>query len=232
MSQKKLAKVKHDLFIKCAAVEDVTFWKKIFEACAYGQFPKGMTYKSNTIYYKKGKKKTSIAKPIPENAEDAVNVVKTLFRSEIGLISIDEYTKSQIESRKKLESISLAKDARWKDIRAPTTQMQMIYLYVSAQVTQLGLSRFEGEQLLSCVVLGILTERITSDDITLDTNIGRIHNIDHLYRGAYGFFIDKPIIAAPYKPIKYDNTVNQKPIGENWGKIVESYNKQAKTKGI
>ena len=72
-------KVKHPLFLKCAELESIPYWKSLMESCAYGHLPKGITYKNNTIYYKKPRRKQATIYNIPENEEEALTKLEGHF---------------------------------------------------------------------------------------------------------------------------------------------------------
>jgi hypothetical protein len=220
-------KIKFDLFIKCRDLESAAFWKTIFESCAYGKFPKGMTYKPGILYYKKGKRKAVITHVIPDEAEKALEVIKNIFRTDSGVISVDEYTKSQLELQRYFKNSELSQEAKWKDIRAPTTKNHLIHIYVSEVQKKNELTAFEAEQLQSCIAIGLLTEKLLPEDITLDAENVRIEDIKHIQHGPNGFHIDRnfqvPLIACKTAAVS-----TQKSATLGWSKYVEAYNSHLK----
>lgn len=194
----RVKKVKHSLFMNCAEIEPTAFWKTILQSCAYGSFPKGMTYKNNTIYYRKTKRKPGITVEVSDIPEQALETIKNTFRNDIGVVSSDEYSKKQAILFTKLKDLCLDEKAKWKDIRAPTVRHQMICAFAYNKGQEEEKTRYEIEQLMACIIMGILIEQLTSDDIIISPTEGKIIDIEHLeYDPEKGYYIDKP-----FKPMR------------------------------
>lgn len=186
-------KVKHQLFMECAAVEPIVFWKNLFESCAYGHFPKGTVFKTGVLYYRKGKKKQSVGIPISENVPEALAEMKKIFRDEIGILSNDETSRAKIEMYRMLEETKLPEDAVWKDIRAPTVKQLMIHIFVMELKKEMQLTDYEVEQLSACIVLALMTGQLSGEDMILDARNGRLGYIQGLKKGTQGFYVDQPL---------------------------------------
>jgi hypothetical protein len=223
----RIPKIKFELFIKCRDLETATFWKNIFESCAYGKFPKGMTFKSGILYCKKAKRKAGANHIIPEEPEKALEILKSVLRSEIGLISMDEYTTSHMHLYQYFKESELSKEAKWRDIRAPTIRKHLIHGYVIELQHKLKLTHFEAEQLQSCITVGLLTETLVPEDITLDGENVKVTDIKHVKRNAVGFYIDRTV-QVTLDGCKMVMASSQKAASLGWSNYVEKYNTHLK----
>jgi hypothetical protein len=226
MSTTKLGrakKLKHPLFVECAAIEPIIFWKSLFEGCAYGNFPKGTVFKNGVMYYRKGKKKQSVGIPISENPKDALIQVKDIFRSEIGLLSGDETSKAKVEIYRKLKETKLPDNAVWKNIRAPTVKQLMIHIFVMEVRKEMRLTDYEAEQLNSCIVLALITGQLESDDMILDAKNGRLGAVAGLKKGAQGFYIERPLKSYSVKFEKAQNDQKQVCAGSTYATYAKRY---------
>jgi hypothetical protein len=217
-------KVKYDIFMECAKAEPIDFWKNVLESCAYGQFPKGMTYRDHILYYKVGKKKAPITRHISENVEEAKKSVIDFFKAEVGYISRDEVLRRKIQMHLKLEQSLRPHDTVWKDIRAPTTQKQIVINYALKQQETLGLSDDLTNQLIMVILIGLSLETIVSDDIEMDRGV--ILEIDNLERLENGYFTvrRKRTVRIPYAP-KQEKQYSQKSFYDGWDKRMGAYTK-------
>ena len=161
------------------------YWKQIFENCAVGVFPKGISYKDGVVYAKKGKKKpTRFVLPIqPKEAADGF---KKFLHKELGEISIDELTRKRSNLDIALRQNVTPKDITWAQIRAPTVKTQLIAMYVSQMKDELELSEEESQNLKTVLNAGLASKQITADDIIMENNkIVNILNIDVDDRGFF-----------------------------------------------
>jgi len=185
-------KIKYDIFMECAKTESIQFWKTILEQCAYGQFPKGMSFRDGAIVYKKSKTKQPITKFLPENIEDAKKTVIDFLRTDIGYNSRDEILLQQLEASLKMKEILRKHDTVWKDIRAGSTKRQMICIYVQMKKEKMKLTNHQATQLYDCIINGLALGTLIGDDIEMDR--GTILDIDNIDRLSNGFFTTRRII--------------------------------------
>lgn len=179
-------KVKHDIFMECAKTEKMPFWKHILEDCAYGQFPRGMTFREGMLFYKKGKHKSASTKHLPENVQEAKTAVINFFKNEIGVLSKDEILRQKMAMRVKMGEILRPHDTVWKDIRAPTTQRQILLNYALTQQDHLNLNIDQAYQLYTVLVVGLAIGTIIPDDIEMDRGV--IISVDNIERLPNGYF--------------------------------------------
>ena len=177
---------KHDCFLSYAIAELTPYWKQIFENCAMGVFPKGISYKDGIVYAKKGKKKPTRF-VLPVQPREAADEFKRFLHKELGEISIDELTKKRSNLDVALRQNIAPKDTTWAQIRAPTVKTQLIALYVSDMKSELDLSEEEAQNLKTVLNAGLAAKQITADDITMENN--RIVNIANIDVDDRGFFL-------------------------------------------
>jgi hypothetical protein len=217
------SRIKHEIFLEYAKKETSIFWKTILENCAFGQFPKGMSFRDGTIFYKKGRGKQPLTKYIPENIEEGKNFIIDFLRNDVGFHSRDEVTKQQLENRVRLAECLRPHDTVWKDIRAASTQRQIIANFISVQQEKLRLTEDEANQLYATIIVGLALGTLTGDDIEMDR--GTILNIDNIVRLDNGYFTAK---IAPIEPITFkpeNKEVKQKSINDGWDKYIATYQK-------
>jgi hypothetical protein len=183
-SKKKV--VKHDCFLTYANLEMAPHWRKVFEDCAYGTFPKGISYKDGVVYCKKAKKRP-VTHIMASKPEDALVGFKKFLHKELGEISIDDLTRKRLNLDIALKNNMMAKDTKWSEIRAPTVKHQLIILYVSEVKSQLQLTDEEAHNLKSILILGIGSKQITADDIIMENN--KIIEINGVDCDDCGFFL-------------------------------------------
>lgn len=216
-------KVKHDIFMECAKTEPTQFWKNILESCAYGQFPKGMSYRDGVIFYKKNKTKQPITKYLPENIEEAKQTVIDFLRTDIGFQSKDEVLRQQLETRVKLNEIIRPHDTVWKDIRAASTQKQIIAMYVDRQREILKLNIDQANQLFTTIIIGLSLGTILPDDIEMDR--GTILEIENIDRLPTGYYTTRRPIPEPMPIYNEQEEINQTSISDGWHKYNQNYQK-------
>jgi hypothetical protein len=217
-SRKKTTK--HECFVVYATLEPTPHWRKLFEDCACGVFPKGVSYKDGIVYCKKAKKRptTHVLASEPQFAID--NLKKFLYK-ELGEISIDDLTKKRLNLDIALRENIMSKDTQWSEIRAPTVKQQLVALYVSEMKSELDLTEEEAHNLKTVINLGLGSKQITADDVIMENN--KIVEITGIDCDDSGFFLAK----APPIP-NITRKVPQSKDGqamcmEGWEKKLNSY---------
>lgn len=218
---KKAPTIKYPIFAACRDIEEIPFWRDVFEKCAYGTFRQGLLFKDSVLSFKKGKKKPTVSCYVPEDPKDALIVVKIFFRKEMDVISVDEVTKKKIEMNIAIRENKVSTDLKWKDIRAPTTRQQMISSYVH-HISKAGeLTRGETNNLHTTINVGINCGTIWPDDIVIRE--GKIVDILGVDRDANGFFTTRyPPPVKVFVPRVVEKQ-KQERSGTQWAKIQAQY---------
>ena len=212
--------LKHPIFEACKDLEVSPFWKALFEAYSYGQFPKGLIFQNDTLSYKK-MKKVAMTCYVPADPSEALHVIKHFLRNEVGVISVDEITKKKIEMTIALRKNALPVDATWKEIRAPTTKQQMIALFCFKMMELCDMTPAETNSLFITINVGLICETITYDDIILIG--GTISEIKGLRRDEYGFYTERRVKPVKLVLLKNEHKTKQAPTSKNWPKIRQQY---------
>lgn len=223
MSTRKTTRDKNlriPIFEACQNLEVSPFWKTLFEAYSFGQFPKGLTFQNDTLTFKK-LKKAAMTCHVPSDPNEAINVIKHFLRNEVGVISVDEITKKKVEMTLALRKNKIASDATWKDIRAPTTRQQMIALFCFKMMELCDMTPAEVNSLFITINVGLICETITPEDIILEG--GTIQEIKGLRRDEYGFYTEKTVKPVKLMLTKYEHKHKQAPTSKNWSKIRQQY---------
>ncbi|MFS8159015.1 MAG: hypothetical protein ACMG6E_02160 [Candidatus Roizmanbacteria bacterium] len=221
-NQMRSKKVKYPLFEQCAELEKIQFWKIAFTNCAYGQFPKGVIFREDTLFYRKKARAEPKTFRIPSNPEEAIEVLKEIFKTHIGIVSMNELTEEYLRNCAYMESkVKMKNDILWKEIRAPTTKLHMISLYVSKIQQQTGSSRYLAEQMYVTIVVGLAIGTLIPEDIILENcSIAEIKNLQ-LNEDGYSTVRTAEYIEEEYEPpMKQQDRQRLMPI---WHKYVQEY---------
>jgi hypothetical protein len=211
---------KHDCFLNYAVAELTPYWKQVFENCAVGVFPKGISYKDGIVYAKKGKKKATRF-ILPVQPREAADGFKKFVHKELGEISLDELTKKRSNLDVALRQNSAPKDTTWAQIRASTVKTQLLALYVSEMKSELELTEEEAQNLKLVLQAGLASKQITADDITLENNkIVNIANIDVDDRGFFLTTKSEPVAICMKVP---KGAHGQSSCMVGWDKKVEAF---------
>ena len=216
-------KIKHELFQKCAELEDSPYWKTIFQGCSYGSFPQNMTFKNGILYHRKGRRKQPTTYCISADPEQAVEDMKEALRKEKNLISVDELTEKRIRAREKLQEITLPEDSEWNDVSKSSLSKNLIISTYVREVKQgLKLSDDEAGQLFQCLIVGIFTGVIGNDDIKMRQ--GEILEVSKIKRMSTGFVLTElPPVNKPKPQTKKKH--NQTKCSNGWDKHCAAYSR-------
>ena len=161
-------KIEHEIFILCAEVENIQYWISLFTNCAYGKFPRGISYKNGVMYLKQRKKKTSKSYRIPTSAPEARQVVKKIFQTDIGMLTKNEYMEARIRTKKLMKAMVPRDDPHWSHIKSPIVRNRMLSQFAHRRGKKLNLTR-EGRELLErSINIGLICGTIKSDDIIIE----------------------------------------------------------------
>jgi hypothetical protein len=217
-SRKKTTK--HECFLTYASLEPTPHWRKLFEDCACGVFPKGVSYKDGIVYCKKVKKRPT-THILSSQAVVAIDGFKRFLYKELGEISIDDLTKKRLNLDIALRENAMSKDTQWSEIRAPTVKQQLVTLYVSEMKSELELTEEEAHNLKTVLNLGLGSKQITADDVLMKNN--KIVEINGIDLDESGFFLTKAPPAPNIASRAPQNKDGQTSCMEGWDKKLNSY---------
>lgn len=190
MAARKIRKepvIKYPIFEECAKLEDIPFWKTLFEEFSKGIFPKGFAFKDKALTYKRLRKKGLQKIDLPTNPREAKETVKNFVKSETGTIPVDEMIRKRIEMSIALKQNLVPDDMTWKDIRAPTIKRQLINAYVYDYVEGGAITEMEGRNLAAVIISGLDIKAIKPEDVILKD--GKITDINGIDYDENGFFL-------------------------------------------
>ena len=212
--------LRYPIFEACKELEVSPFWKTLFEAYSFGQFPKGLIFQNDTLSYKKTKK-APMTCYVSSDPEEALRTIKHFLRNEVGVISVDEITKKKVEMTIALRKNLIPADATWKEIRAPTTRQQMIALFCFKMMELCDMTPAETNSLFITINVGLICETIMHDDIVLSG--GTIQEIKGLRRDEYGFYTERTVKPVKLMLTKNEHKNKQSPTSKSWPKIRQQY---------
>jgi len=169
----------YDRFLECERFTLDSYWKKIFNNCAKGKFPKYTRYnhEESVIVYK-NENNNNIIVNLPDNPEKLYNVLIDIFREKLGLFSpLDfHFKKEEIEALKDGESVDL--DCEWKKIKPKFIKDDLIMNYILKMKDEYDLSYSQAKKIFITINLGIQSKKITSDDFDFrDREIKNINGV-------------------------------------------------------
>ena len=212
--------IKHECFLVYANLELTPHWRKLFEDCAFGVFPKGVSYKDGIVYCKKAKKRP-ITHVLASDSAVAIDNFKKFLHKELGEISIDDLTKKRLNLDIALRENAMSKDVQWSGIRAPTVKQQLITLFVSEMRSQLELTEEEARNLKTVINLGLGSKQITGDDIIMQNN--KIVEINGIDNDDSGFFLTGTSTIPNIIRKPSQNKDGQSSCMDGWEKKLNSY---------
>ena len=154
-----------------------------------GKFPKGIEFSSGKLVYKKNRRTKPHTYFIPDDVEAATAMIKEIFRKYTGLLSSNDLMRQRVAEKKKIKEITYGEETTWRDIRAPTTKLLLINMYVWQQQKRLNLTEAEADSLFTCIYANLLLNVIGSNEIKLEK--GEIASVEGVTRLPNGHFTIK-----------------------------------------
>jgi hypothetical protein len=166
----------YPIFLSCREMTQDLFWKKIFENMAYGETPKGIHFKDNTIYSTFKKKEFNYNFATKEHTviyEDIYYIFTTIF----GIKSNGDLTKKKdiFDEFNRVNSASNSEDV-WSKIKKKTIKNNLIQDFVISSKNKYNLSVTDTQRLYFYICVGNMFKIFTNDDIHLEH--GSITKID------------------------------------------------------
>lgn len=166
----------HPIFLGCRDSTNDLFWKKIFENLAYGDTPRGIYFKDNTLY-SLTKKKEFNYNFSEKDAETVYNDVHSLLGNLYGLKSKGDLSRKRqiFEEFQKLNSIRKGEEL-WGKIKRKSLRDNLIQDYVVNVKKIYELPDKEIKKLYFYITVGCVFKLFSGNDIILKG--GFIESID------------------------------------------------------
>lgn len=166
----------HPIFLGCRDSTNDMFWKKIFENLAYGDTPRGIYFKDNTLY-SLTKKKEFNYNFSEKDAETVYNDVHSLLGNLYGLKSKGDLSRKRqiFEEFQKLNSIRKGEEL-WGKIKRKSLRDNLIQDYVVNVKKIYELPDKEVKKLYFYITVGCVFKLFSGNDIILKG--GFIESID------------------------------------------------------
>ena len=170
----KYKEIVNPIFLKLSSFTLDTFWQDTLNSYAHGKFPRGLSYKNDSLMYRK---KSSIVRcdVDEENPEQAFTALMDFMRNTVKILSpLDNQLKEQeIGKLKFLESLSNKKS--WSQIKKLKLKQHLIDEFIDDTAEKYALNTKEKRHLTFEVNMGILFKTINSKTIVIkDSKIKKI----------------------------------------------------------
>lgn len=215
-------KVKHALFLECAQLEKLAFWKKVFNDCARGKFPPGVLYRGSELLYRKKKRGDPKVFYIPNEPVEALRLLKSVFKEHVGLLSMDELTARQIDCRRTInENLRLPHDVQWSELRSPIVRLRLIADYVARVAEETNMHPTLKEQMYDTIVFGLALGTVSPNEIFMENYM--ITKIDGIELKPNGWHTIKVVEVElpPYAPKR--RRKQQTDLKSKWSSYIDSY---------
>lgn len=133
------------------------YWRNILDQCASDNFPDGVKFKHNKLYFSlrdesrpKGK---DIVIELPRKASDAFLTIIDSFKNKLGLRSESDPDKKQNT------------ETNWKKLKPKHIKDQLLLEYALSLQRKHHLSQKDLKQLYASILLGFQFKKLTTDDI-------------------------------------------------------------------
>ena len=174
VAKKKSIKIKkniaHELFNQMRSFNKDLFWDMFLLKASRDNFPKGFSYKDNTLYYSM-KSKYNFKVELSEDPEESFSVLKK-FVQDKGIFSDNDKTLMKLEE----EDMTSDEDnivETWKDLGK--LQMNSLYIYINKVERELDLTESEKNNLKSVIKIGISSGYFNTKNIIVKNS--QIENI-------------------------------------------------------
>jgi hypothetical protein len=157
----------YPIFLSCRDCTSDPFWKRVFENLAYGEPPRGIYFKDNTIYSVTKKKEFNYSFA-DKDTEVIYQDVHSLFSGLYGLKSKGDMSKKRevFEEFQKVNSTRRSEDL-WSKIKRKSLRDNLIQDYVLDARRMYNLSARDMRRLYFFVSVGCVFKLFSGSDICL-----------------------------------------------------------------
>lgn len=159
--------IHYPIFLSCRDCTSDIFWKKVFENLAYGDAPRGIYFKDNTIYSVTKKKEFNYS----FNGKDPYIIyqeIHSLLNGLYGLKSKGDMSRKReiFEEFQKINSTRRSEDL-WSKIKKKSLRDNLIQDYVLDSKREYNLSQKEVRKLYFYATVGCVFKLFSGTDICL-----------------------------------------------------------------
>ena len=224
------------VFLKCSELTTDPFWIDIFLAASRGKFPKGFSYKDNSLFHRKRNKTSSVE--VSENAIEAFEVCKTFFRSMGGIASQQEHCNNDSEDTNTSESLDDTstesevpkKIIIWSKIVPKKNKSLYLHSFINSFAKENKMNASETDRLQKMLNLAESLNLLNDSNVVFEGN-----SISHIIGLSFDLDTREPVFEPLKKPInlskKSDGRSSKKGNGKQgfflklWDKYLTSYTK-------
>ena len=156
-------KIVNQLFYDCIPHISDSFWQGVFADAGQGKFPKGFSYKNNTLIYKKRTKTDTIE--LPENINELISLCITFFKDLAGLRSAVDLESERLEREECLSRTTTLRQGTWGNIRSKSVKRGLLTQYVHDVSKTLNLNEDQRKYFKTILNTGFLLGYFTSSSV-------------------------------------------------------------------
>jgi hypothetical protein len=174
MAARKKKEPLHQIFYLCSSYTPDAAWKEFLKDCSFGKFPKGVRFENGTI--KCVRKKQAFTETIPNDAEQALSVIITIFRDKLGIRTVREKKNASNKFELALDDHHMTS---WKDATTLAAKTCLLRNYAERCASHFMLTSREQDDLILLLTLAARTKVLDHERIHLTNNV--IGHIDGLH---------------------------------------------------
>lgn len=161
----------HQIFQICSQLTPDPTWKDFLNQCSYGYFPSCIKFNNGNLV--STRKKNSFSIHIPENPEQALSMLISIFRDRLSIKSVREKkSETLIFEQRVKENIFQS----WSDVKTKSGKSSMLSNYVESITSYYCMNFQESMKALALLELCVSTGIIGKNQI--DVSDGKITSID------------------------------------------------------
>lgn len=190
---RNVVKIIYPEFSDAASTQQDEFWINELTKASYGEFPKGVTYTSQTLHYKRrGANQTLELRGVPDEIH---NDYCHFMRQYLGILS-----PSDAESERQLrEEVKPVEYETWKDV-PKKCKKELIWRYVNSFIPELFTDRDRAEAMYQIITFGLSLKYIDVEDFELqNTKIIQINNLSYNKELNRWYFIRNKVLKQTKK---------------------------------
>jgi hypothetical protein len=224
----------HKIFADMSEITTDLFWKNLFHQCAYDKFPRLVSFKEDTLYFKNKKKIESTILAM-DHLELAIEQAKNFLKQKKGLSG----DKDEEENKMKL-NIKEEVYEKWSKVNRKKVKDSFVFAYLLKLKERHQLSNLEFLQLQTLTVLGFTLGNCNCMNIIIKNN--EIETIQGLIfdETIRKFYFDNKSIKKPKSSGKKKSSVCDRSVHsmqkikkvnflKRWKKYIETLSKNIVT---
>lgn len=159
------------IFAEYAKLSNDPYWQELLTQCAYKKFPRGFSYKSGVMIFRKNNKVNQLQLS-PDNREALIQIMDWFYKH--GNYGAPQEEKIVINE--KIAKQIYPSKWEWKDIKVEKLKLNFIDEYIRKLAADYKMSKEDFRELKRCVRVGLVLGNICNEDITFQN--GEVTHID------------------------------------------------------